>query len=61
MGEVWVRARIGSLDGSVIKDVDALVDTGATDTAVPGNWPMSWGCPCSIGMLPRPPRARLSI
>ncbi|WP_054854172.1 retroviral-like aspartic protease family protein [Vulcanisaeta distributa] len=35
MGEVWVRARIGSLDGSVIKDVNALVDTGATDTAVP--------------------------
>ena len=33
MGEVWVR--IGSLDGSVIKDVDALVDTDVTDTAVP--------------------------
>ncbi|ADY01901.1 hypothetical protein VMUT_1697 [Vulcanisaeta moutnovskia 768-28] len=35
MGEVWVRIRIGSLDGSIVKDVDALVDTGATDTAVP--------------------------
>ncbi|GAB6943594.1 retroviral-like aspartic protease family protein [Vulcanisaeta sp. JCM 14467] len=45
MGEVWVRVRIGSLDGSVIKDVDALVNTGATDTAVPRDLADELGLP----------------
>ena len=45
MGEVWVRVRIGSLGGSVIKDVDALVDTGTTDTAVPRDLANELGLP----------------
>jgi len=32
---VWVRARIGDVDGRRIIEVDALVDTGATLTVVP--------------------------
>lgn len=35
MGHVYVRARICSLDKSKCMDVDALVDTGATLTAIP--------------------------
>lgn len=35
MGEVWVRVKVGNLDWSIVREVDALVDTGATDTAIP--------------------------
>ncbi len=35
MGHVWVRARIGRPDKSVVIEVDGLVDTGATLTVIP--------------------------
>ncbi len=34
MGHVWVKARIGKPDKSVVIDVDGLVDTGATLTVI---------------------------
>jgi len=35
MGHVWVRARIGRPDKSVVIEVDGLVDTGVTLTVIP--------------------------
>jgi len=35
VGHVWVRAKIGDVEGKKVVEVDALVDTGATLTVVP--------------------------
>jgi len=35
VGHVWVRAKIGDIEGKKVVDVDALVDTGTTLTVVP--------------------------
>jgi len=34
MGHVWVRARIGNIEGRRVVEVDALVDTSATLTVL---------------------------